>query len=370
MVAVMTTRKLICLFAAGLFFVLCIGGLARAKQTASVIKVGISPFAPFVMAENGTTKGYAIDLWERVAEDLDLAYEYVKYQGVSEKLLRLAEGAVDVAIGGITVTEKREERVDFCHPHFQAGLDILIPIQDSLSFGEILASFFTPSKMIVIGLFLMMIIIFGHLIWLAERRNPRDQRLFRKGYVKGISEGVYWAIVTASTVGYGDKVARTNLGRFLTCFIIVASLPLFAFFIAELSSNITLSNIRASIEGPDDLNGKHVGVVNNTTSEDFMRDILADVQVFDRVEMAYQALREGRIEAVVYDQPNLLYYANHTGKGKFAVVGKSFARQRYGWALPQAQGSDSRREIFNRVLLALQESGELDRIYAKWFGQQ
>jgi ABC-type amino acid transport substrate-binding protein len=369
-ITIMMNKCIRCLMIAGIMVGWWMVGCTWADQSGKILKVGISPFAPFVMIDNGKPKGYAVDVWEKVAEELDLSYEFDISQGVSEKLKRLIGGKIDIAIGGITVTEKREEKVDFCHPHFQAGLDILIPVEEHLNFGIIVASFFTRSKMVVFGIFLLMIIIFGHLIWLVERRNPRDQRLFRKRYWRGLLEGMYWAIVTASTVGYGDKVARTSLGRLLTCFIIVGSLPLFAFFIAELSSDITLNSIRGTIEGPEDLYGKRVGVVAGTTSEDFMDGILADVQVFDSIDKAYQALEKGTLAAVVYDQPNLLYYANRVGQGRVAVVGKRFAHQEYGWALQQAPESAPRRETLNRVLLALQESGELERIHYKWFGKR
>jgi len=73
------------------------------------------------------------------------------------------------------------------------------------------------------------------------------------------------------------------------------------------------------------------------------------------------------VEAVVYDAPNLLYYANGEGKGKVTVVGKIFEPQNYGLALPE--GSPLREKI-NRAILKLTESDELERIKRKWFGNQ
>ncbi len=70
---------------------------------------------------------------------------------------------------------------------------------------------------------------------------------------------------------------------------------------------------------------------------------------------------------MVYDAPNLLYYANGEGKGKVAVVGNLFEPQNYGLAVPQ--GSPLREKI-NRAILKLSESDELERIKRKWFGDQ
>jgi ABC-type amino acid transport substrate-binding protein len=83
------------------------------------------------------------------------------------------------------------------------------------------------------------------------------------------------------------------------------------------------------------------------------------------VDDAIAALVNGEVEAVVYDAPNLLYYANGEGKGKFMVVGKIFEPQGYGLALPQ--GSILRKKI-NLAILELIESGEYERIKMKWFG--
>jgi len=89
------------------------------------------------------------------------------------------------------------------------------------------------------------------------------------------------------------------------------------------------------------------------------------IDVFERVDGAIDALLKGDVEAVVYDAPNLLYYANSEGKGKVTVVGKIFQPQDYGLALPQ--GSPLREKI-NLVILSLIESGEFERIKLKWFG--
>jgi ABC-type amino acid transport substrate-binding protein len=76
---------------------------------------------------------------------------------------------------------------------------------------------------------------------------------------------------------------------------------------------------------------------------------------------------EGLLDAVVYDAPNLLYYAHREGKGKVKVVGKLFDLQDYGVAL--RRGSDLRKRI-NLAILDLIESGKLHAIKVKWFGHE
>jgi ABC-type amino acid transport substrate-binding protein len=98
-----------------------------------------------------------------------------------------------------------------------------------------------------------------------------------------------------------------------------------------------------------------------------MRKVRADLRVFDRVADAYRELLQGRVDAVVYDAPSLLYYANGEGQGEVTVVGKVFEPQDYGIALKQGS---PRREQINRAILALMESGEIARIRAQWFGHE
>jgi polar amino acid transport system substrate-binding protein len=149
--------------------------------------------------------------------------------------------------------------------------------------------------------------------------------------------------------------------------LIVLALPIFAYFIATLSSNITIQKLRTSIGGPQDLIERRVGVLDGTTSQRFMQRINAVVYSYDRIEDAYKWLKNGRLDAVVYDRPNLQYYAQHEGKEWAQVVGRTFAPQDYGMAIPQ--GSHLREEL-NRVLLAMLEDGRMEQIRSKWFGHQ
>ncbi|PSN56104.1 Potassium voltage-gated channel protein Shaw, partial [Blattella germanica] len=54
------------------------------------------------------------------------------------------------------------------------------------------------------------IVVFASLVYYAERLQPNPQNDF-----KSIPEGLWWAIVTMTTVGYGDMVPKTYLGMFV-----------------------------------------------------------------------------------------------------------------------------------------------------------
>ncbi|UCD80639.1 MAG: transporter substrate-binding domain-containing protein [Desulfobacterales bacterium] len=344
-----------------------IGLPAAVAQSDSTLKVGISPFSPFVILSTREPAGMSIDLWQTLARGLNLDFEYVQCKGVADKLKRLKEGSVDIAIGGITITEGREEVFDFTHPVFHTGLDILIPSAERPSLLGLVSSLFKGHKIYVLFGLLILIIVAGNVIWLVERSTKRRITTFDKRYFPGVFEGMYWALITASTIGYGDKVPHRWIGRILAAIIIIIALPLFGYFVAELSSDLTTANLKSNINGPQDLWGRRVAVVEGTTSYSYMKKERSYLTVYDKVEDTINALLQGEVEAVVYDAPNLLYYANGAGRGKVTVVGKIFEPQDYGLAVPQ--GSPLREKL-NRAILKLVESGELKRIRANWFGEQ
>ena len=72
------------------------------------------------------------------------------------------------------------------------------------------------------------------------------------------------------------------------------------------------------------------------------------------------------MNAIVYDAPVLLYYANNEWAGKAKVVGAVFQKQSYGIAMKQ---DSMYRERINQALLTLRENGSYDKIYEQWFGK-
>jgi voltage-gated potassium channel Kch len=63
--------------------------------------------------------------------------------------------------------------------------------------------------------------------------------------------GVWWAIVTLGTVGYGDVVPHTPLGRFLGGVVIVVGVTFISFLIAIVTSILVDAN-RADIDDATD----------------------------------------------------------------------------------------------------------------------
>jgi polar amino acid transport system substrate-binding protein len=334
--------------------------------SAEKLKVGISSFPPFVIfSKQHYPSGYSIDLWESIAKQLGVEYEYIESKGVVDKLENCKRGITDLAIGGITITYEREKEFDFCYPDFQGGLSLLVlSAKEKMSFLQVLRSFFNRSRLKIIGVFLLVLIIAGHLIWLSEKGGEINGNAFSEKYWPGVFEGMYWTVITASTIGYGDKVPQRFLGRVVAMLLVLIFLPLFTCFIVQLSSDINLNSQINDIWTYKDLRSKHkVGAIQHTTSEQFLLQHNVQPYLFPCVNDACNALYRRELDAFIYDSSLLMYFAKHEGKGKVCVVDK-FAIQNYGIVVVQ---DSPLRERINLALLSLKPE-ELESLNNKWFG--
>ena len=87
-------------------------------------------------------------------------------------------------------------------------------------------------------------------MWLLERKhNPH----FQGSRASGVSSGLWWAVVTMATVGYGDKVPRTGAGRLLAMLWMLASLIILTTVTAAITSSLTVGRLEAKVSGSEDL---------------------------------------------------------------------------------------------------------------------
>lgn len=133
---------------------------------------------------------------------------------------------------------------------------------------------------------------------------------------------------------------------------------------------VMVRNNENDIKSIKDLNGKVVAVKSGTGSVDYAKANIQtkDLRQFPNIDNAYMELGTNRADAVLHDTPNILYFINTAGKGRFKAVGDSIEAQQYGVAFPK--GSDELREKVNGALKTLKENGTYNQIYKKWFGTE
>ena len=325
------------------------------------VRVTINHFPPFIiqasLSDSDGPTGFDIDLWQAIAADLDLSYAYRIVPTLKSLFNQLVAGQSDVSIGGLTITADREESVDFSHQYIEAGLQTLVRNEHDPSVVRALRTFLNPRTVKVLVILALFTLAFSHLVWWAERKQG-------EGYWDNILEWVWWLHVTIATVGYGDIAPKKWFGRLVGLLVIYTGIGFFLFCTAEFSSAITIEKLKADIARPTDLYNRPVATVRDSTSVPVLERIGARVVLTDQVETAYSYLLDGKVDAVIYDSPNLQHYAR--GENRVRVTGPIFEAQHYGIAL---QRQSPLRELVNRSILRLKENGEYQRIYQKWFSQ-
>lgn len=79
------------------------------------------------------------------------------------------------------------------------------------------------------------IVIFASLVYYAERLQANPQNDF-----KSIPEGLWWAIVTMTTVGYGDMAPKTYVGMFVGALCALAGVLTIALPVPVIASNFLM----------------------------------------------------------------------------------------------------------------------------------
>lgn len=117
-----------------------------------------------------------------------------------------------------------------------------------------------------------------------------------------------------------------------------------------------------------DLGGRRVGTRSGTTSESYLKEHHneAGIVSFPGIIEAYMDLAAGRVDAVLYDVPNVRYYVSSDEVTDLKTVGEVLQGEQYGIAFPK--GSELRDRV-NEALRTLKANGIYDRIYARWFGE-
>lgn len=340
----------------------------REEVAGRTVVVATKPLEPFVIvdsaeADGSGLRGYSIDVWNEIADRLELETRWLIEETVSDILESASDGNADLAIAGISMTTERETFIDFAHPYFDSGLIVATRgSSDRSTFSALLDVIRSKTVLALIGTLLVLIAVVAHLVWWSERRTNDE---FPRQYRKGIVEALWWSSVSIVTGGEAVKDIRRPLSRVLALFWMVVGLFLIAFVTAQAASSLTVNELQSGIEGVDDLPGVDVATVAGTVAESFLRDRNIAAAPLVDIDVALDAVANEEYDAVVYDAPVLAYRVATDFNGILELAGSVFAPDPYGIAL--TTGSDLREPI-NSVLLEISRDGTLDAMNLKWLG--
>jgi polar amino acid transport system substrate-binding protein len=316
---------------------------------AKELVIGTKVAPPFVIkAEDGTWRGISIDLWRRIADQIHLRYRFKEttLEGLTDGV---AQHSLDAAVAALTVTGPRQTVVDFTQPFYIAGLGIAVPSDMGMTWWPIFRNVFSVGFFRVAAVLFGISLFVGLVLWLIEHRHNEHFGAHRHG----LSASVWWSATAMTQAGgaAGEKVPVTLPGRLLAMAWMVTSVIVFASFTAALTSQLTMNHLRGSVNTEADLRYVRVAAIANTETTEYLQRQRIAYQVFADAEEGLSALQKGRVDALVYDRPLLLWLVNQRFSGSLRVLNATFDPQAYAIALPQ--GSDLRMPINLALLEAI-----------------
>jgi ABC-type amino acid transport substrate-binding protein len=322
-------------------------------------------FAPPVSMKSadGQWEGLGIELWRRVAEKMGVQYELREYSSFGEVVEAVEKRELDVATV-LAVTKQREMVMDFSHPYLRSGSAIAVAVESTgPSWLRIAENLVSVDFLKVIGILILLWLTAGAFVWLFERsHNPA---MFGGGTVKGIGQGIWWAAVTMTTVGYGDKAPKSLGGRLVALVWMLASIILIAGFTATITTSLTVGELSGKVRGPRDLPNVRVGSLAESASLSFLSERGIAVLPFMNQRDGLQAVVDNRIDAFVHNELVLKYLLRTEFPARVQVLPGTFDHYYVSMGMPS--GSQL-REPLNRVLLEIMSGDDWLRMLESYLG--
>jgi len=347
-----------------IFTLLPVDGLAQDDNAArDKVLVAFVDAPPFVMKTmDGRWEGLGIELWHAIAKQLGVEFELREYS--PEQLVdEVKRGEVDV-IPAVAATERHEIIMDLSFPFLRSGSAIAVPAEATehswLSFAGHLVSL---NILPVIGLLILLSLTAGAIVWLFESRLNRE--MFGGGTLRGIGSGIWWAMVTMTTVGYGDKAPKSFGGRMVAFIWMLISIILIASFTAAITTSFTVAELKGKVRGLSDLPGVRVGSVTESESLKFLAKRGIAVRPFGSIKDGLQAIVDKKIGAFVFNESVLKHLVRTEFSGRVQVLAGTFDHYYVSMGMPS--GSPL-REPLNRALLKIVGKDDWLRLVERYLG--
>ena len=335
-------------------------------ETPRAITVGVLNTEPFAIPDTAMKwTGYAVVMFEASSIHARVVPEFREYASADALIDAVASGEVDAGVGNTLVTSERLERVDFSQPFLDAGLRVMVSSEKSSSFFRLIDGLVEGghARLLLWCLVGALGVTVG--VSLLLRRFDRE---FTPHLHEGLAESFHHVVSVAVTgkTSYKGGVVAPWIGRIVAAIWLLFGLATVAYLTSTITSVMTADVMHRQINGPNDLRGKTVGIVDQSGGDTYCSEQKLDVVRFKNVADAVQAMSEHRVDAVVGDASILEYYDLKHPEVKIAVVGELFQRRHFGFAFHR--DGTNLREKFDIAIVALRENGTLDQIRQRWFG--
>jgi ABC-type amino acid transport substrate-binding protein len=317
-----------------------------------VLQVGVIAASPLYMkTPDGRWEGFSAELWQLVAQQLNLPFEFREFSSLESLIGAIEKREIDV-FPSLPVGERFESIMDFSQSYLKSGLSIAVPAEGAeYRWLRIFEGIFSKHILKAIGLLVFLSMAAGILVWLFERR--KNDEMFGDGTAGGIGHGFWWAVVTMTTVGYGDKAPRTAGGRIVALIWMLFSIIFIASFTANITTSLTIDELRGKVHGLNDLYNARVGSVSQSEGFDFLTKQGIAVIPFEDMQEGLAAVANRKIDAFVLNEQVLTYQARKDFPGRVQVLPAIY--DEYFVSVALQQNSPLRKPI-NKALLSLMKT--------------
>ena len=340
------------------------------EDTTTRLTVAVAECPPFVIIEDGQYSGLAILLWERVGSELGLNWNYVEYP--LGKLLdtitsKGATGLPDVGVSCTSVTQEREELIDFSHSFNETYTAIAVR-QTSL-WSAVTGVFTSPHVLKAIFIVLCSAVLIGAVFYLLEHRT--NKKLFSSDSIVGrMLEPLIVGLMFVTSGPIRFYRFKTLTARALAAVLTLSSTFLIAAITAVLASSFTLNAMQTEVRTLDDLRDIQVAALSASTSSAFLRSNGILHTTRPDLDTLVNDLDKGKLDAIVSDAAFLRYRINQ-GKqqGQFeslTVLPYELEAQNYAFILAQ---DSPLRESVNLALLSVRAQPDWRKKIAEYLGE-
>ncbi len=259
------------------------------NNTSAALRIAVVPIEPLVIEEAADIyDGLAVAMWENVAARAELTYTYVDASADSAAGM-LARGEVDLWLAATPRTGSRDTT---SHSPIYYSSTMAVARRDGNSYVKVVRGLFQPAFFgIVAGLSVLLLII-GTIIYLIERKANEDE--FGGKVHEGIGAGFWWAGVTLTTIGYGDKAPKTFAGRAVAMLWMLVGLGVSATLTAAIVS--LASGDSARLKLPDDLRGERNVVLANGAIAPYFDRLGIDYETVATVEEGFGLVKDEKAD--------------------------------------------------------------------------
>ena len=305
----------------------------------------------YMKTADGQWEGFSIDIWQGLAQYMGVSSEFREYDGMELLLAAIQNGEIDV-IPSLPAELRYEDIMDLSQSYYKSGLAIAVPAEGAgYRWISVVAKIFSTDILMALGLLILMCLAAGIIVCLFERRRNRE--MFGEGTVKAIGHGIWWSIVTMTTVGYGDKAPKTIGGRIVAILWMFFSFVFIASFTAKITTSLTIGELQGKVRGFNDLYHVRVGSISQSEALVFLTGHGIAAMPFESIQEGLTDLAAKKIDAFVLNELMLKYLVKNKFPGRIQVLPAIFDEYFVVMALKQ---KSSLRKPINKALLRLMKS--------------